>query len=142
MVCETLIYIWQVTRTKGPSARRRTLRAVGHVGRARIAGAVALVGATWVAACHARPGLPVHHYALHGTIIAVDRDRELLVVRHDTIPGFMSAMTMPYAVGNAQDLVSVEIGDEIRADVIDSAGRVHLEHITVLRHARVSTARP
>jgi len=142
MLPMALSSVCQATRTNGRSGRRGTPSAARDMKAARIAGAVVLVGGAWAAACHARPGLPVRHYDLHGTIIAVDRDREQLVVQHDNIPGFMSAMTMPYSVGNAQDLVFVEIGDEIRGEVVDSVGSVHLEHITVLRHAKVKIAQP
>ncbi|HXQ28825.1 MAG TPA: copper-binding protein [Gemmatimonadales bacterium] len=142
MLPPALLYVCQVTGTNGRSGRRGTLSAARDMRAARIAGAVALVWAAGAAACHARPGLPARHYDLHGTVIAVDRDREQLVVQHDNIPGFMSAMTMPYAVGNAQDLVFVEIGDEIRGEVVDSAGSVHLGHITVLTHAKVKPAQP
>jgi protein SCO1/2 len=94
------------------------------------------------AACHATPPLGTRHYELHGTVIAMDRDRGQLVVQHDSIPGFMSAMTMPYAVGNAQDLAFLETGDEVRAVVVDSGGDVRLDHIRVLRHPKLNAPKP
>jgi protein SCO1/2 len=105
--------------------------------RVRTAGATAaLVAAGLGLACHAKPGRAVHRYELHGTVLAVDRSRGQIVVRHDSIPGFMPAMTMPYAVANAQDLVFLENGDEIRADVVvDEFGSARLERIRVLRRA-------
>jgi Cu/Ag efflux protein CusF len=100
---------------------------------------MALVIAAWGAACHARPEPPAKRYALHGTILAVDRGGGRLVVQHDTIPGFMAAMTMSYPVGSAQNFDVLENGDEIRADVvIGGDGRAQLEQITVLRRAKAS----
>jgi Cu/Ag efflux protein CusF len=115
--------------------RRRLLPMMG----ARVFYATTWVLAVWGAACHARPEPAARRYALHGTILAVDRGGARLVVQHDSIPGFMSAMTMSYPVGSAQDLDVLENGDEIRADVVVGGdGRAHLEHITVVKRAKVS----
>ena len=76
---------------------------------------------------------------MHGTILAVNRDSRNVVVQHGDIPGYMTAMTMPYAVGSAEDLTFLENGDEIRADVVVTIeGAAHLEHITVMKHARTT----
>ena len=37
-------------------------------------------------------------YALTGEVLSVDSERNVLVVRHDDIPGFMPAMTMEFIV--------------------------------------------
>jgi protein SCO1 len=103
----------------------------------------ALVIAAFSLACHAKPAEVSRRYELHGTILAVNRASGNLVVRHDDIPGYMSAMTMPYAAGRAEDLTFLENGDQIRAEVVVTIeGAAHLEHITVLRHARVTAPRP
>ena len=108
----------------------------------RIGAAVALATAALGTACRAKPEQVARHYALHGTIVAVNRGSGNVVVAHDDIPGYMSAMTMPYAAGNPQDLTFLENGDEIRADlVVTIEGAARLEHITVLRHAKVTAPR-
>ena len=102
--------------------------------------------AAWVLAafslvCHAKPEQISRRYDLHGTILAVNRSTGNIVVRHDSIPGYMSAMTMPFAAANPQDLTFLENGDEIRAEIVVTiAGAARLEHITVLGHAKVKTA--
>ena len=99
-----------------------------------------LVVAVFSLACHAQPQQVSRRYALHGTILAVNRSSGNIVVHHDDIPGYMSAMTMPYAAGNPQDLTFLESGDEIRAEVVVTIeGAAHLEHITVLAHAKVKS---
>src|SRR5262249_44983610 len=54
-------------------------------------------------------------FALAGTVQSVDAQQHKLVVQHGDIPGFMMAMTMPYAAGTSEDLAKVSAGDEIHA---------------------------
>jgi len=56
-------------------------------------------------------------------------------VKHDEIPGFMSAMTMPYEVANAKDLDQASLGDEIRADAVLNEGSVRLEKIMIVKRS-------
>ena len=92
-------------------------------------------------ACHTKPEQPSRRYDVHGTILAVNRSSGNVVVRHDSIPGYMSAMTMPFAARNPQDLTFLENGDEIRAElVVTIEGAARLEHITVLGHAKAKSA--
>lgn len=101
--------------------------------------AVALVTAAWGAACRARPEQPTRRYEMQGTIVAVNRGSGNVVVHHGDIPGYMTAMTMPYAVGRAENITFLENGDEIQADVVVTIeGAAHLEHITVMKHAKTA----
>ena len=56
-------------------------------------------------------------------------------MKHDEIPGFMSAMTMPYGVANAKDLDKASLGDEIRANAVLNEGSVRLEKITIVKRS-------
>jgi protein SCO1 len=101
--------------------------------------AVVLVGVAWGVACHSNPAPPTRRFDLQGTILAVNRGSGNIVVRHGDIPGYMSAMTMPYAVGRSENITFLETGDEIRAEVVVTIeGAAHLEHITVVRHAKTA----
>jgi protein SCO1/2 len=64
------------------------------------------------------------HYELKGQILAVNRDKQELLVKHEEIPGFMMAMTMPYKVQSGGMLDNLGAGDLITADleVQDGAG--------------------
>jgi protein SCO1/2 len=103
------------------------------------------VTAVWgvTAACHAKQESPTRRFALHGSVVAVNRGSGNVVVKHDDIPGYMSAMTMPYHAANPRDLTFLESGDEIRAElVVTIEGAAQLEHITLLRHARATAPGP
>ena len=69
------------------------------------------------------------HYALTGEVISVDAARNVLVVRHDDIPGLMPAMTMEFAVSPG-DAAAAKPGQHIRAQLLPvEKGDWHLEQI-------------
>jgi Cu/Ag efflux protein CusF len=49
-----------------------------------------------------------------GKVIEIDRAAGKLVINHESIPGYMGAMTMPYAVSNPNMLDHIEPGMDIR----------------------------
>ncbi len=46
----------------------------------------------------------VKRYALKGRVVAVDRDKKKATVKHEEIPGFMAAMTMPFPIKEDWDM--------------------------------------
>ena len=65
-----------------------------------------------------------------------------MVVDHEAIPGFMSAMTMPYRVKDAKDLERMSPGDAIQADVVVSDDGVWLENIVIVKGSTPPAAPP
>src|SRR5438046_10659271 len=65
-------------------------------------------------------------YELKGQILAVNRDKQELLIKHEEIPGYMMAMTMPYKVQAGGMLDNVGAGDLItaRLEVKDSVGTI------------------
>ena len=57
------------------------------------------------------------HYELKGQVLAVNREKQEILVKHDEIPGFMMAMTMPYKVQSNGMLDNVSAGDLITAQL-------------------------
>jgi protein SCO1/2 len=67
------------------------------------------------------PTVPaVKTYPLTGEIVKVDPARKVLIVRHDAIPGFMSAMTMEFFASGA-DVAAAKPGQRIRATLLPEA---------------------
>ena len=58
------------------------------------------------------------HYSLTGKVVSKVQATHTLVVDHDAIPGFMTAMTMPYPVAPGVDLSGIEPGDRIQARIV------------------------
>jgi protein SCO1/2 len=94
----------------------------GQLTRAVPAVLVLLVGAG--AAC-SRPD-PPREYPIKGQVLAVDRERQQLTVKHEDIPNFMPGMTMSFPVVPAALLDGREPGELITAtlQVSDSLGRL------------------
>jgi protein SCO1/2 len=76
-------------------------------------------------------------YTLKGQILAVNRDKQEILVKHEEIPGYMMAMTMPYKVRSSGLLDNAGAGDLITAqlDVKDNVG-------TITSITRLGTAPP
>ena len=65
------------------------------------------------AACSREP--EARTYQLKGQVLAVDVETREILVKHEDIPGFMPAMTMPYVVKDAALLKDRAPGDLITA---------------------------
>jgi protein SCO1/2 len=69
-------------------------------------------------------------FELKGQVLAVDRDRQELTIRHDDIDGFMPAMTMAFKVGDASLLEGRSPGELITATLVVGSPAPHLGAIT------------
>jgi protein SCO1/2 len=58
------------------------------------------------------------HYELRGQVLAVDRDRQEVTIKHDDIRGLMPAMTMPFKVSEAALLNGLEPGDLVQGTLV------------------------
>ena len=88
--------------------------------RTRIVIALALVAA----GC----GGPAHReYQLRGQVLAVDRARQEVTIKHEDIPHFMPAMTMTFKVSEARLLEGRGPGDLVTATLIVRGTDAHLE---------------
>ncbi len=80
-------------------------------------------------------------YPLKGKIVGVDTAGKKLIVDHESIPGFMSAMTMPYEVKNETLLATLQPGDEITAQVTMTGAHYWLENVGVTGRAGLTSHR-
>jgi protein SCO1 len=61
----------------------------------------------------APPKVEVKDYALKGEVRKVVKEGRELVIRHEAIPGFMVAMTMPFKAPKDADLDDFQVGDHV-----------------------------
>ncbi len=92
-----------------------------------------LVSLALLGACH----LAQHRFELKGEIIAIDRTTRQAIVRHEEIPGYMKAMTMPYQVKDAAAFDRLQIGQKIKAVLIVTKTDSWLEDVEVTGEAPV-----
>ena len=57
-------------------------------------------------------------YELRGQVLAVDRARQEVTIKHEDIRGFMPGMTMPFKVSDARLLNGLEAGDLVKATLV------------------------
>lgn len=88
----------------------------------------------------ARAGASVKTYKVVGVVRHVSPENGRVTIRHEEIPGFMAAMTMPFTVKDRQDLEDVHPGDEVEGSLrVETAGgevsRYELTSLSVSRYA-------
>ena len=76
-------------------------------------------------------------YEMRGQILGVNRDKMEILVKHEEIPGLMSAMTMPWKVESANMLDNLGPGDLITSEVV-----VDNDQGVVTRITKLGTAKP
>jgi protein SCO1/2 len=78
---------------------------------------------------------PAARFELRGKVISIDRSAKQVTIDHEDIPGFMGAMTMPYAVKDERALERLAPNDLVTAKVVLSGGSSWLEEIVVTKPA-------
>jgi Cu/Ag efflux protein CusF len=60
---------------------------------------------------------PVKEYQMRGEITGLDAGGHVATIKHENIPGFMSAMTMGYPVKDPAEFSKLAVGEPITATV-------------------------
>lgn len=94
-----------------------------------------VIAAAIAVSCSRTP--PAKEYQLKGQILDVKADTKEVLVRHEDIPGFMPAMTMPYKVEDGTLLSGKEPGDLITATLVVGETEAHLSKIDKTGHAPI-----
>ncbi|MDR1989161.1 MAG: SCO family protein [Acidobacteriaceae bacterium] len=68
-------------------------------------------------------------YTLQGQIIAMSADHREATIKHEEIPGFMSAMTMSYKVRDAKEYASLVPGDLVNATLVVEDADAYLKNV-------------
>jgi protein SCO1 len=76
-------------------------------------------------------------YEMRGQILAINRDKMEILVKHEEIPGLMAAMTMPWKVQTVNMLDNLGPGDLITSELTVDGDRALVTNIT-----RLGTAKP
>jgi protein SCO1 len=79
-------------------------------------------------------------FHLEGKVLSVDVHEGTATIDHKAIPGYMDAMTMPYAAKDPNDLAKISPGDQITADLVEEDGVPLLMNIVVTQKAAINSA--
>ncbi len=85
---------------------------------------------------------PPRQFELRGQVLAVDRARQEITIRHDDIRGFMPGMTMPFKVRDARLLDGRTAGDLVTATLVVEKADVFLSKVERTGHAPVTEPPP
>jgi protein SCO1 len=79
-------------------------------------------------------------YRLNGQVLSVETSRRQATIKHEEIKGFMTAMTMPYAVRDAKQLDGVAPGDLINARLVVLSNDAYLTDVKKVGQAPLPAA--
>ena len=112
---------------------------------ALIAG-ITLIPGGFVTGCHRSADKPsaavaAKRYPMRGVVVQLVPANSSIVLKHESIPGFMEAMTMEYRLNDPSALSELHPGDKITATLVvdeDSAGptNMRLTDVVVIAQAR------
>jgi protein SCO1 len=91
-----------------------------------------------IAACAS----PSRQYELRGQVLAVDRTRQEITIKHGDIRGFMPGMTMPFKVRDARLLDGRSAGDLVTATLVVEDADAFLSSVERTGHAPLTEAPP
>lgn len=92
------------------------------------------LGASLAGCSSPKPAAPAaKRYPLAGQVISIDKNQNQVTVDAGDIPGFMSAMAMPYSVKDPKSLDSLTPGDKVTADVVVNGNDINLENLIVVK---------
>jgi protein SCO1 len=85
---------------------------------------------------------PSRQYELRGQVLAVDRTRQEITIKHGDIRGFMPGMTMPFRVRDARLLDGRSAGDLVTATLVVEDADAFLSSVERTGHAPLTEAPP
>jgi protein SCO1/2 len=96
------------------------------IGMRRVAMVTALVTAVIVSSTACSRRTEAKQYPLTGQVLAVNRDKQEITIKHEDIPNFMPGMTMSFPVANPALLSGREPGELVTAtlEVVDAIGKL------------------
>ncbi|HEX8336377.1 MAG TPA: SCO family protein [Pyrinomonadaceae bacterium] len=104
--------------------------------------AAALLAPLLLHGCSQKPA-EAQRYELKGKVLAVDRARGEVSVKHEEVKGFMAAMTMDFTVRDEEALKVLEAGDQLQAVLVVADDGSHwLESPVITKVLGGGTATP
>ena len=76
-------------------------------------------------------------HEVRGLVLRVDAATGVMTVSHESIPGYMDAMAMPFAAADPRELKAVRPGDRIRFRLTVRRGNTTIDRVTILSGAPV-----
>lgn len=85
---------------------------------------------------------PRQEFEIEGKVVAVDKSARRVTLDHKAIPGYMDAMTMPFAIRDPDYFDILRPGDELRGVLVIEGGRSYIDSISVQRSEPMPAGAP
>jgi protein SCO1/2 len=82
----------------------------------------------------------IQRYDLKGKIVSFNKAQQQVIIRHEEVPGFMEAMTMPFTLREDSAFDVMRAGDEIQATLVVDNERTRLENPIITQAIPASAA--
>lgn len=93
---------------------------------------LAVIGLTGCQSNEPQAEAPKSH-PITGVVLSIDKEKGLITVDHEAVPGEMEAMKMPFSPADPAELSKLHEGDKITADYSVQANGAVLDNIKVLK---------
>ncbi|HKA52134.1 MAG TPA: SCO family protein [Candidatus Binatia bacterium] len=91
-------------------------------------------------ACRSGGKPPEQRYELKGQVVSVDAHRRYATIAHEEIPGYMSAMTMPFPLKEQWAYRVLTAGDRVQATLVVQGNRTWLEDLVITKDSPATAA--
>ena len=71
-------------------------------------------------------------YVVNGVIHDIKIDEQIIIIDHDSIPGFMMSMIMPFNFKNKEDVEDLSSGDSVRFKLVVKPDDSYVTNFTIL----------
>ena len=85
---------------------------------------------TLAAITNAPEGSSLQVYSVTGLVKQVQLEDQTAVIRHEVVPGYMPAMTMPFKVRNSKELDLLKVGEQVRFRLLVTENESWIDQIT------------
>lgn len=75
------------------------------------------------------------HHQARGLVLRVDRDTRMVTVSHESVPGFMDAMVMPFELRHPSEMADLVAGDRIAFRIATRKGQTQIDRLRILSPA-------
>lgn len=79
-------------------------------------------------------------FTLRGIVKGKKKDGSMIMIQHETIPGFMMSMTMPFFVKDPQEVMTLAEGDGIECDYYVNGNESHISKVKRIDPSTVHVA--
>ena len=93
------------------------------------------LGFLLVSACRLIDKSPEHRYDIKGKVVSVDKGQRKVTIAHEDIAGYMTAMTMPFAIKDDWAFGVLQPGDSVNAELVVDGSHSWLEGIVITQES-------